>query len=149
MRHEVAVVVPGAPIGYVTELMAERGLEGVAVVDGRGRVVGTVSDEQLVRRLNARRARPWWRKLAADGDEPDGNAGDVTAGEAMLRRVVTTSPALLVTAAIRLFDEHAVNMLPVIDHGRLVGVVYRGDLVRQLLVGKGRGGYLPDGSWVD
>jgi CBS domain-containing protein len=52
----------------------------------------------------------------------------------MLRRVVTGHPAMSATSAIRLFDEHAVNVIPVVDHGILVGAVFRSDLIKRLLL---------------
>jgi CBS domain-containing protein len=51
----------------------------------------------------------------------------------MLRRVVTVDPAMSATSAMRLFDEYAVNVLPVVDHGILIGAVFRRDLVQRVL----------------
>jgi CBS domain-containing protein len=57
--------------------------------------------------------------------------GNLAAGEAMLKRVVSVSPALSLASAIRLLDDHAVNVLPVVYGGRLVGAVFRSDLVKR------------------
>jgi CBS domain-containing protein len=43
-------------------------------------------------------------------------------------------PATSATAALGLFDEYGVRVMPVVDHGVLVGVVFRGDLIRRLLL---------------
>jgi len=48
--------------------------------------------------------------------------------------VVAVDPATSATSALRLFDEHAVNVLPVIDRGILVGAVFRSDLIKRLLL---------------
>jgi predicted transcriptional regulator len=48
MRQEVAAVSPDAPVRRVVEVMVDAGVEEVLVVDGRGRVVGSVGDDQLV-----------------------------------------------------------------------------------------------------
>jgi CBS domain-containing protein len=52
----------------------------------------------------------------------------------MLRRVFPVDPATSATAALGLFDEYGVRVMPVVDHGVLVGVVFRGDLIRRLLL---------------
>ena len=59
---------------------------------------------------------------------------DLAAAELMLRRVVAVDPTTSVRSAIRLFDEYGVNVIPVVDHGNLVGAVFRSDLVRRLLL---------------
>jgi CBS-domain-containing membrane protein len=136
MRRHVPIALPEAPLGRIIELMVDTDLEGVLIVDARGRVVGTVGDEQLVARLHASRHRPWWRQLVADGGAcwSDGHLSTVTAAEIMLRRVVTVVPTTSAVAAIRLFDEYAVNVLPVVDGRQTVlGSVYRRDLVQSLL----------------
>jgi CBS domain-containing protein len=50
MRHEIAVVAPAAPVRRVIEVMVDTGAEAVLVVDGRGRVVGSIGDDQLAPR---------------------------------------------------------------------------------------------------
>src|SRR5258707_14058785 len=71
MRHEIASVFPDAQIRRVVEIMVDTGVEEVLVVDERGRVVGSVGDDQLVAGLHASRSRSWWGRLRAD----DGGAG--------------------------------------------------------------------------
>ena len=136
MRHEIAVVSPDAPVRRVVEVMVDTGVEGVLVIDGRGRVIGSVGDDQLVAGLHASRSRAWWGRLVADGDEARAQErlSSQIAADVMLRRVVAVDPATPATSAIRLFDEHGVNVMPVVDQGVLVGVVFRSDLIKRLLL---------------
>ena len=136
MRHEIAVVSPDAPVRRVVEVMVDTGVEGVLVVDGRGRVVGSVGDDQLVAGLHASRSRAWWGRLVADGDEAraEERLSSRAAADIMLRRVIAVDPTTPATSALRLFDEYGVNVMPVVDHGILVGAVFRGDLVKRLLL---------------
>lgn len=57
MRHEIVAVSPDAQIRRVVEIMVDTGVEEVLVIDGRGRVVGSVGDDQLVAGLHASRTR--------------------------------------------------------------------------------------------
>jgi len=136
MRHEIAVGSPEAPVRRVVEVMVNTGVEGVLVVDGRGRVIGSVGDDQLVAGLHASRSRAWWGRLVADGDESraEERLSGRAAADIMLRRVIAVDPATPATSAIRLFDECGVSVMPVVDHGILVGAVFRGDLVKRLLL---------------
>jgi CBS domain-containing protein len=52
----------------------------------------------------------------------------------MLRRVVPVDPATPARSAMRLFDEYGVNVMPVVEGGILVGTVFRGDLIKRLLL---------------
>jgi CBS domain-containing protein len=74
------------------------------------------------------------RHLVDQDGEPWGDDGmfDLAAREVMLTRVVSVSPALSLASAIRLFDDHGVNVLPVVQDGRLMGAVFRSDLVKRL-----------------
>jgi CBS domain-containing protein len=136
MRHEIAVVSPDAPVRRVVEVMVDSGVEGVLVVDGRGRVIGSVGDDQLVAGLHASRSRAWWGRLVADGDEAraEERLSSRAAADIMLRRVIAVDPGTPATSAVRLFDEYGVNVMPVVDRGILVGAVFRSDLVRRLLL---------------
>ena len=134
MRHEIATVSPDAPVRRIVEVMVDTGSDEVLVVDGRGRVVGSVGE--LVAGLHASWSRSWWGRLR----DHDGRAGagqrlsELLAADVMGRRVFALDPATSAAAAVRLFDEYGVNVMPVVDHGSLVGVVFRGDLIRRLLL---------------
>ena len=56
------------------------------------------------------------------------------AAEVMPRRVVAVDPATPAASALRLFDEYGVNVMPVVDHGMLIGAAFRSDLVKHLLL---------------
>jgi CBS domain-containing protein len=136
MRHDVPRVSPEASVRQVVEDMVDAEAEGVLVVDGRGRVVGSIGDEQLVAALHAKRQYPWWRQLLM-GDQDirtDRRVLDLMAADVMLTRVVAVDPGTPVITALRLFDEYGVNVLPVVGDGRLVGAVFREDLVKWLIV---------------
>src|SRR5262245_32184379 len=131
-RDDLATVSKDARGRRVGQFMVDADVESVLVVDGYWRVVGSIGDEQLIARAHARRA--WsWRHLFAERDfEPDPSILDLSAGDVMLRRVVPVRPELPLVSALHLFDDHSVNVLPVVADGQLMGALFRCDLVRQI-----------------
>jgi CBS domain-containing protein len=135
MTTDVARLGPDATHDEIVDLLLARRVSGLPVTDEDGRLVGIVTEADLVTReaygpgrrcpvdvlLDNLRNRPpaWVRKAAA-----------TTAADLMTRTVVTTSPdADLPTTARRLL-ESGHRRLPVIDaDGRLVGIVSRRDLL--------------------
>lgn len=101
---------PGNRIQEAAELMRDRDIGDVVVVDG-DEVRGIVTDRDLV-----------VRALAA-GHQPDTPLGDVLSD-----RVVAVSPTTSVQQAAEIMAEQAIRRLPVVDDGRLVGIVSIGDL---------------------
>ena len=135
MRHEIASVSPDAPVRRVVEVMVETGVAEVLVVDGRGRVVGSVGDDQLVVSLHASRSRSWWGRRRGDDDGGhEQRLSSLAAADVMLTRVFPVDAATSAPSAAELFAEYGVNVMPVVDHGVLVGVVFRGDLIKRLLL---------------
>jgi CBS domain-containing protein len=99
-------------------------------------VVRSIGDEQLVAGLHEGRRRPWFWRLVAERGGCGANESRfaLLARELMLRRVVAVDPSTSAASAIRLFDDFAVNVMPVVDRGILLGAVFRSDLVRRLLL---------------
>ncbi|MFJ8688903.1 CBS domain-containing protein [Micromonospora wenchangensis] len=120
--------------GYRTlvDLLTARHVTAVPVVDDTRRVLGVVSQADLLHKverlgqpherriLPGRRTRTGWAKAAA-----------TLAGELMTAPAVTVSPGAPLAQAARIMDRRGVKRLPVVDdRGRLVGIVTRGDLLR-------------------
>lgn len=135
MTRSVVAVRPETPLKDVAALMVERGISGVPVVDAGGAVLGVVSEADFVikeRGVVAGRNRLLARIFGASGRSRAELAKieATTAGEAM------TSPALTVKAtdtlqwAAEQMAGRRVNRLPVVEGGRLVGIVTRADVVR-------------------
>src|SRR5262245_5015153 len=94
MRHDIPVVSPDTSVRRIIQLMVDTGVESILIANARGRVIGTIGDEQLVASLHASRRRPWWRQLMADGDTTgtEERLESLVASEVMLRRVVAVVP---------------------------------------------------------
>jgi CBS domain-containing protein len=133
MTSDVVSVAPGAPIKDAATVIAERGISGVPVCDREGRVVGVLSETDLLIKQGGPRRNVggllWW--LVETASTPDvAKLRAHTAGEAMTSPAITIEPSAPVTEAARRMVERSVNRLPVVEDGRLVGIVTRADLVR-------------------
>lgn len=134
MTADVATVSGETPLKEVARLLVDRRISGVPVVDERGKLVGVVSEADFVAKEAGTEpgSRHWLRWLLGGG--PEHHRRTVlearTAGEAMTSPAITTEPGRPLSEAAQRMDEHQINRLPVIEEGRLVGIVTRADVVR-------------------
>jgi CBS domain-containing protein len=138
MTHDLVTVQADTPFKEIAEILAEQEISAVPVLDGSGRLIGLVSEGDLLRR-EAGRLDPEGRD-APEGPGPDASFHDdegiaaVTAKEVMSSPVVTAHPGWSVVEAARALDHHHIKRLPVGDEtGRVVGIVSRRDLLRVFL----------------
>lgn len=101
-------------------LMKVRRVRHLPVVDDRGRVVGIVSDRDLTRSP--------FTPTRAGQPVPTG----LLVERIMTAVVISVRPDDDVAEAARLMCEHKIGALPVVDHGRLVGILSEVDLLRML-----------------
>jgi CBS domain-containing protein len=135
MTTSVTSVGRSTPLQDVAELLVDRRISGVPVVDEDGIVLGVVSEADfLVKEQGAEAIRH--RRLArmlGESTESKAQLAKVratNAGEAMTAPPVTIESTSPISAAARLMTARRVNRLPVVDGGRLVGIVTRADLLR-------------------
>lgn len=130
MTTEVVAVEPESTLKEVAELLAGHRISGLPVVDRTRRVLGVVSEADILQKeAGEDRRRGLLGRLLAR--ERPAQLEARTAGEAMTSPPITLRPEREVAEAARLMLEREVNRLPVVDaEGRLVGIVTRADLVR-------------------
>jgi CBS domain-containing protein len=128
-----AVAIPAAAtIREVARLMLDRSVGAVPVLDDSGVAIGMVSDGDLLRRPPDDERRSWWLNLVADGfrvADVSGLSCDRIVREAMSSPLIFVSPGAPVQAIAEMLQVHRIKRLAVIEGGRLVGVVSRGDLL--------------------
>jgi len=131
MTTDVVTVQPQATLREAARLLVDHRISGLVVTDAAGAVVGMLSQADILARERGREERGHGllgRLFELGTIDPRLDARLVS--EAMSSPVLTTTPrAQLSEVAGRLLDA-AVNRLPVLDGGRLVGIVTRSDLVR-------------------
>ncbi|HEU0217555.1 MAG TPA: CBS domain-containing protein, partial [Stellaceae bacterium] len=118
-------------------LMAERGISALPVVDRKRRVVGIVSEGDLLHRAETgtERRRAWWldelaatNQLAAEYIKSHGGKVE----DVMTRDVVSVTDTTPLADIATLLETHRIKRVPVLRDGRLVGIVSRANLVRAL-----------------
>ena len=138
MTLDVVSVSPSASVGRVARLMHEKAISGLPVVDIDRAVVGMVTDLDLIL-LNTRIEAPHFLPLL-DGRIPletpthfrkrIQHAVGTTAKDVMSEGVLTVGPEEEVETLAALMVKERVNPVPVVEDGRLIGVVSRADVIR-------------------
>lgn len=137
MTSKVVTVSPDTSVSEVAELFLRYRISAVPVVDGDKRVLGMVSEGDLLHRAetDTELRRPWWLSLIADASE---RAHDYVkshgrhAADVMTSKVVTIAEDTPLAEIARLLEERRIKRVPVTRNGKLVGIVSRADLVRAL-----------------
>jgi CBS domain-containing protein len=131
MSRDVVTVSQETSLKDAAALLSRHGISGVPVCDAAGQVLGVVSEADILLKEEGRDPEgglfSW---LFQRDDESLAKAAARTAGEAMTSPPITIEPGRPVSEAARLMTEQAVNRLPVVAEGKLVGIVTRADLVR-------------------
>jgi CBS domain-containing protein len=131
MTRDVVTVIPEAPFKQLEQLMAEHRISAVPVVDAAGVTVGIVSEADLLLKTEAEGvAGGGWRHGSR---ERDSKAHAQTAGGLMSSPAISVESAALLAAAARMMRKGNVKRLPVVDGGRLVGIVSRADVLKAYL----------------
>ena len=110
-------------------------------MDGKDRVVGIVSEGDLVRRAELGTSAPgsWWLGLFAEDAARDYlKTHSSSVRDVMTRPVVSVRRTTPVQDIAKLLEKHRIKRVPVLEASRLTGIVSRADLVRQLVTGRAK-----------
>lgn len=145
MNPDVVVCSPEDTIGDVARLLKQNNISGLPVVEN-AKVVGVVSEGDLLKLLEMPDRTGLWlpspfevievpiRELInwEDTKRMLEDVGSQPVEEIMKKKVYTISPEDSIEKASELITRHKINRLPVIEGGKLVGIVTRGDIIRGL-----------------
>ncbi|WP_030203810.1 CBS domain-containing protein [Streptomyces sp. NRRL S-87] len=130
MTHTAVAIGREASYKEIVEIMHEWKVSAVPVLEGEGRVVGVVSEADLLPKEEFRREEP----VLPDQVEEASKADAVLAADLMSSPAVTVRPAATLAEAARIMARKHVKRLPVVDEvGMLEGVVSRSDLLKVFL----------------
>ena len=131
MTRDVITATPETPFKQLEQLMAEHGISALPVVDAAGVTVGVVSEADLLLKTEADGgAGGGW---SPGRRERDSKAHAQTASGLMSSPAIAVEPGAPLAAAARLMRKGSVKRLPVVDGGRLVGIVSRADVLKAYL----------------
>ena len=130
MTRAVVTASPDMPFKQLEQLMAEHRISAVPVVDAEGVVLGVVSEADLLLRTEAAGEEGGW---SPGSRQRHSKAQAQTAAGLMSTPALTVEPGAPLAAAARLMRKAGVKRLPVVEHGRLVGIVSRADVLKSYL----------------
>lgn len=131
MTTTVRTTRPEASLKDVAAILAEHRFSDLPVVDEEGSLLGVISKADILLKEGAE--VPHGLRRLIHHREASALATKIearTVGEAMNAPAITVEPFSSVSEAAALMIEHGVNRLPVLEEGKLVGVVTRFDLMR-------------------
>lgn len=137
MTRDVLTVEILDSIGLARRIMAKHRINQLPVLDG-GKLVGIVTDRDL------RDAYPT-SMVINRGEEIDRFADTYTVEEVMSYNLMTVSPETPLATAVTLLQRHRIGSLPVVEAGKLVGIITRSDILDFVLSGSSIGG-VPSGK---
>jgi CBS domain-containing protein len=141
MTREVITVTPETSLRDLAEILSQKNFNGVPVVDDEGDVIGVVSESDLVERNKPLHIptvfvvldsiipleNPWrmqkeFKRLTSTKVE-----------DIYSKPAVCVEPDTDISEVARIMSEKGIHTLPVIDRGKLVGVIGKGDVIRSLI----------------
>lgn len=148
MTSNVVCVLPETQVMDIVKLLLERHISAVPVVTAEGRLVGIVSEGDLIRRheIDSEHRYSWWMSFFVASEnrtqeyikEHGQQAQDV-----MTVDVVTIGEEEPLGEVAKLLDERRIKRVPVVRAGKLVGIVSRSNLLQGVLAVRQAGGVGP------
>lgn len=135
MVAPVITVKPSATVSEVAALLLKSKISAAPVVDANQKLVGIVSEGDLMRRVEAgtERHRSWWLEALVGADTLAAEyvkAHGRTVSEVMTRNVITAEPHTPLHEVATLMEKRAIKRVPIVENGQLVGIVSRANLIQ-------------------
>jgi CBS domain-containing protein len=141
MFTNVVSVTPAHTVQDAAELMLEHGISGLPVIDADARLVGIVSESDLMRHVEAgtEHHRSWWLRSLMGRESlareyVKENARRIA--DVMTKPVLTAAPETPVYNIAEMLERNGIKRLPIVKDGRVVGIVSRANLLRALARGE-------------
>ena len=115
MTRNVVTIKADIPLKDAIRILVGRGISGVPVVDDFGKVTGILSEKDIMNYMFS------------------GNLSTAVVSEAMTKNVVSMTSETDLDKVALLISEKKFRRVPIIDNGKLVGIISRRDIIRSLL----------------
>ncbi len=143
MTEDVVSVAPDASVESIARLLLERRISAVPVIDAAGRLLGIVSEGDLMRRAETRTERraSWWLELL-DGREGSAErylkSHGLVARDVMTPKPVTVKESTPLENIATLLERNRIKRVPVLRGSKVVGIVSRANLLHALVAAADR-----------
>jgi len=136
MTTSVLTVTPDTDVAEIARMLLDSHISALPVVEADGALVGIVSEGDLMNRVEGgtrHASSSWWLRLVG---APDDHAREVLksygrrASDVMTKDPVTIPPDMPLARVAALLEKHHIKRVPVLDGGKLVGIVSRANLLR-------------------
>jgi len=140
MTSHAISVGPDLPVQAVANSLVKNGISAVPVVGNDGKLLGIISEGDLIRRVETgtERRRSWWlemissgRSLAAEFAKTHG----LKAEDIMTTFVITADQDMPLHEIAELMERHGVKRVPIVENEQVIGIVSRANLVQALASG--------------
>jgi len=126
MRTDLVTIPPETSLIQARDIIADKKIAHLLVVDDNGNLIGIVSDRDL---------KQSWASPATTLSQHELNyiLSKLTVAAIMRKKIVTIPPDTTIERAARILQENRIGSLPVTDQGRLVGIITTTDVMEMLL----------------
>lgn len=141
MSRDPIVVRPETPLNEAIQILAERRISGLPVVDDAGQLVGIISETDLMWQETGVTPPAYimfldsviFLKNPATYERDLHKALGQTVGEVMTSDPITVSPDKPLKEAAQVMHERSIHRLPVLDaESHVIGILTRGDIIRAM-----------------
>lgn len=140
MTSPVISAAPESNMAEIAALLSSKHISAVPVCTPDGRLVGMVSESDILRpfRESVRQRRDWWLGMLSDGEELSQNFLDYlrrdtrTAADVMTRHVITADERSTLPQLAELMVGRGIKRVPIMRAGKVVGIVSRADLIASI-----------------
>lgn len=141
MTAGVITTGPDADVKSVAKTMLEKGISALPVVDKDGKLIGIISEGDLIQRAESgtEAKTSWWLRLLSDSETLASRfvkAHGLRVSDVMSREVVTAAPDTHLAEIARLLEKNRIKRVPIVKDGKLLGIVSRANLLQALASAK-------------
>ena len=134
MTSPAVTIGPEATVRDAAWTMLTNRISAVPVLDGQGRLVGILSEGDLLRRAETgtQRRRSGWGMFGIDSEQLADEfvkAHGRKVADVMSRNVITAREATPADEIARLMETHGIKRVPIVEDGKLIGIVSRADFL--------------------
>lgn len=124
MTTGVITIGLNTPVEEIARTLLSNRISAVPVVDDDGVLVGIVSEADLIHRV----------EIGTERHREFLQSRGVKSADIMTKPVIAASPEMPLGELLNLFDKHRIKRVPVVEHGEIVGIVSRANLLQALAV---------------